>query len=284
MKKQLKKLKKGHVIGFCIIVILLNEVLRKIPIAILDFLKLSDRSTNSGYLLLELIVLCIAFVMIYLTGQTHILKCSINSFVKSIWSGMIFFVLAIPGCILFAMEGIGQGVVYKSAFEIMAFIVFVVAVGLAEELVFRGIIADSIFEHFGNSKAGVIMSVLLSGCLFGIMHIINVFYGQSSEETIIQMIATSMLGILLSAIYIRHKNIYGVAFLHATLNFMTMFMQGFWYGNTLQYHYEDINFWESLKQSLTSQSVFIIATFFVLRPSIVRKIIDERNNTYVKEM
>lgn len=276
--KQLKELKKSRVIGFCIIVILLNEVLGKFLVVILDFLKLSDRSTNSGYMILELIVLCVAFVMIYLTGQTHILKCSINSFVKSIWSGMIFFVLAVPVCILFATEGTKQGVVYKIAFEIMTFIVFVVAVGLAEEFVFRGIIADSIFERFGNSKAGVVLSVLLSGCLFGIMHISNVFYGQSLEETIIQIIATSMLGILLSAIYIRHKNIYGVAFLHTTLNFMTMFMQGFWEGNTLQYQYKDINFLESLKQSLTSQSVFIIVTLFVLRPSVVRKIVKERKN------
>ena len=108
------------------------------------------------------------------------------------------------------------------------------------------------------------------------MHLLNVFYGKSFEKSIIQMIATSMLGILLSAIYIRHKSVYGVAFLHATLNFVTMFMRGFWEGNTLQYQYEDINFWESLKQSLTSQSVYIIVTIFVLRPSVLKKIVEAR--------
>ena len=120
------------------------------------------------------------------------------------------------------------------------------------------------------------MSVLLSGCIFGAMHILNVFNGQSLEESIIQMIATSMLGILLSAIYIKHKSVYGVAFLHATLNFMTMFARGFWDGNTLQYQYQDVNFWESLKQSLTSQSVYIIVAIWVLRPSVVRRIVEER--------
>ena len=275
--KKLIELKKSHVICFCIVVLLLNKVLSKVPIEILDFFKLSNRSTNSGYLILECIVLIAAVLIIYIIGQTHILKPTLKSFRASIWSGMVFLVLAITGCILFVSEGSKMGAVYKSPFEIIAFILFVIVVGLAEEFVYRGIIADSIFERFGNSKAGIILSVLLSGCIFGAMHILNVFNGQSfAEESIIQMIATCMLGILLSAIYIRHKNIYGVAFLHATLNFMTMFMEGFWDGNTLQYQYQDVNFWESLKQSLTSQSVYIIVAIWVLRPSVVRRIVEER--------
>lgn len=274
--KKLIELKKSHVICFCIMVILLNELLSKAPIKILDFFNLSDRSTNFGYLILECIVLIAAILMLYITGQTHTLKPSFKSFWTSIWSGMVFIVLAVVGCIVFIDEGTNIGAVYKSPFEIIAFIVFVIVVGLAEELVYRGIIADSISERFGNSKTGIILSVLLSGCIFGAMHILNVFYGQSLEESIIQMIATAMLGILLSAIYIRHKNIYGVAFLHATLNFMTMFMEGFWDGNTLQYQYQDVNFWESLKQSMTSQSIYIIVAIWVLRPSIIRKLVKER--------
>ena len=236
---QLKELKKKHVMCFCIVVIVLSEVLKKIPIGILDYLGLSDRSTNLGYLLLELIMLAVAVLMMYITAQGHVLRFSVKSFAKSMLSGMVFLVLAIFGCILFVTEASMMGVAYKSMPEIIAFVIFVITVGLAEEFLFRGIIADCIFERFGNSKMGIMGSVLLSGCIFGVMHLFNVLSGQSLEESIIQMIATSMLGILLSAIYIKHKSVYGVAFLHATLNFMTMFARGFWEGNTLQYQYED---------------------------------------------
>lgn len=167
--KKLIELKKSHVICFCIVVLLLNKVLSKVPIEILDFFKLSNRSTNSGYLILECIVLIAAVLIIYIIGQTHILKPTLKSFRASIWSGMVFLVLAITGCILFVSEGSKMGAVYKSPFEIIAFILFVIVVGLAEEFVYRGIIADSIFERFGNSKAGIILSVLLSGCIFGAM-------------------------------------------------------------------------------------------------------------------
>lgn len=277
---QLKELKKKHVMCFCIVVIVLSEVLsevlKKIPIGILDYLGLSDRSTNLGYLLLELIMLAVAVLMMYITAQGHVLRFSVKSFAKSMLSGMVFLVLAIFGCILFVTEASMMGVAYKSMPEIIAFVIFVITVGLAEEFLFRGIIADCIFEKFGNSKMGIMGSVLLSGCIFGVMHLFNVLSGQSLEESIIQMIATSMLGILLSAIYIKHKSVYGVAFLHATLNFMTMFARGFWEGNTLQYQYEDINFWENLKQSLISQSVFIVVAIWVLRPSVIRRIVEKR--------
>ena len=273
---KLKELKKSHVIWFCILVLLLERVLIKIPISIFDYFEIFSGHTNCDYLFSELIVLAVALILISLTGQMHTLRWSGKGFAKSLVSGLIFFALAVLGCIVFVDEGIAQGVAYKPLPEIIAFVAFVLTVGLAEEFLCRGIIADSILERYGTSKSGVIVSVVLSACLFGMSHIVNVFYGQSLEETIIQMIATSMLGILLSAIYIKHKSVYGVAFLHATLNFMTMFARGFWEGNTLQYQYEDINFWENLKQSLISQSIYIIVAIWVLRPSVVRRIDEEK--------
>lgn len=280
--KQLKELKKNHVICFCMLAVVINEVLIRIPISILDYFGLSDRSTNSGYLLLELISLAGAVFMLYLTGQEHVLKYSYKDFAKSILSGMVFLILAITGCSVFAAEGTKAGVTYRSIPDIMAFVAFVITVGLAEEFLFRGIIADCILERFGSSKTGVFVSVILSGGIFGVMHLLNVFYGrQSLESSFIQMIAAGMLGILLSAIYIRHKSVYGVAFLHAVLNFMTMFTRGVWEGNTLLYQSEDINFGASLKQSLISQSIYIIVALFVLRPSVVRKIIEARSRKLV---
>lgn len=130
--KQLKALKKNHVICFCMIAVVINEVLIKIPISILDYFGLSDRSTNSGYLLLELISLAGAVFMLYLTGQEHVLKYSYKDFAKSILSGMVFLILAITGCSVFAAEGTKAGVTYRSIPEIMAFVAFVITVGLAE--------------------------------------------------------------------------------------------------------------------------------------------------------
>lgn len=274
--KQLMKMKKNQVLLFCIIVMVISEVLKKVPTGLLDYFGISNRSTNAGYLVLELIVLTVAVFMVVVTAQGHVLKFSAKGFAKSMLSGVVVLALSIFGCISFIKEGINSGVTYKSISEIIAFVLFVITVGLAEEFLYRGIVADCIFERFGNSRKGVIGAVVLSGCLFGAIHLVNMFAGKSFEEAIIQMIATGMLGILLSTIYIKHKSVYGVAVLHGAIDFMTMFRQGFWAGNTLQFQNQDINFWESLKQSLTSQSVYIVIALFVLRPSVIRKIVEAK--------
>ena len=235
-----------------------------------------DKGTNLGCMISELVVFVVAVFLLYVTGQRHVLKCSVKSFVKSLWSGVVILVFAVIGCAGYASDGMKDGFTYKSLFEIIAFIIFVILIGLAEEILCRGIITDSLFEYFGTSRKGLVLSVVMGGVLFGLTHISNVFAGQSWKATIIQVIGTSMLGILLSAIYIRHKNIYGVAFLHTALDFLTMFTKGFFEGNTLRYQYEDIDFWKSLMSSLYSQSIFIIITIFVLRPSIVKKIVERR--------
>ena len=273
---KLKELKKSHVICFCVLAFLLERLLIAIPMGVFNHFEVFSAHTNYDYLFSELVVLAASVILLFLTGQVHTMRWSAKRFVKSLLSGLIFPALAVMGCVVFADEGMKQGVVYKPLPEIIAFAAFVIAVGFAEEILCRGIIADSILERFGTSRSGVVVSVLLSGCLFGVSHIVNVFYGQSFEDTSIQMIATSMLGILLSAIYIKHKSVYGVAMLHAMLNFMTMFMEGFWEGGTLGYLYEEVDFWASLKQSLTSQSVFVIAALVVMRPSVVQKIAESR--------
>lgn len=272
--EKIRELKKSHVICFSIGLILIVDLLRKIIVEMLNCLELADGNTNFDYMLAEFVFFCIALIMLQITGQRHILKCTKKSFFKSLWSGFVFFVLAIIGCTLFVLEEAKQGITYKSLSEIVAFIIFVILVGLAEEIIFRGIIADSIFEYFGNSVFGVVKSVVLGGIIFGFAHITNYFAGQSLEQTIIQMIATSMLGLLLTAIYLRHKNIFGVAILHTILDFMVLFMQGsFVEGYSLQYQDVDINFWESLKQSLISQSTFVIVALFVMRPSVIKKLV-----------
>lgn len=270
---KIEQLKKQHVIIFSFMVEISKTLLVQ-PIAMLfKYLGVKSGNTNTDYLISEMIVLAIALILLYICRQTHILKCGAKGFGKGLWSGAVFFVLAVPGCLLAVMSADIQGYSYKPGHQIVVFILFVIAVGLAEEILFRGIIADSIYEHFGNSTSGVILSVILGGCFFGVAHVTNILAGQSVEATIIQMIAISMTGILFTAIYIRHRNVYAVAILHAVLDFFTMFEQGCLEGFSLQYTNTDIDFWASLKQSLNSQSIFIIVALFVLRPSVLRKIV-----------
>lgn len=78
---------------------------------------------------------------------------------------------------------------------------------------------------------------------------------------------------------LRHRNVYGVAVLHAVLDFLTMFTSGFFEGSSISYVATDIDFWASLKQALISQSTFIIVAVWVLRPKILRQIVEKASHS-----
>lgn len=273
--KTILELKKNHVIVFAIMVILILKLLTTTFATMLRYLTPIDLTTNFGFMLVEFTVFLVALFLLHTTSQKQILKQGFTGFLKSLWSGMVFFGVVALGCLVFTTEGITNNAEYKSFPEILCFILFVLLVGLAEEFIFRGIITDSILQRFGHSTVGIVFTVISSSILFGLFHFFNFFSGQALEETFVQIIATSMTGCLLGAIYVRHKNIYAVAFLHAILDFTTMFERGFLKGNSIQYENIAVDFVPRLIQALKSQSVFVIAAIFVLRPKILKTLIRE---------
>ena len=72
--------------------------------------------------------------------------------------------------LMFGMPEDGQ---LQPAFSIFSFFLSMALVGVAEEFIFRGVIAQSLLERFGTSRAGVWKACLLSGLLFGAAHLTN---------------------------------------------------------------------------------------------------------------
>ena len=269
----LVELKQKHVLIFSLIIIIGIKPLNMAIKSTLSFMGIKMGQTNFDYMLSEIILLTLVLLTAVLCKQTQILHCRTKGLFKGLWSGMIFFVLAIIGVWRFTANTTAQDDTYKSTPEILAFLLFVLLVGLAEEILFRGIIADSIFACFGKNIRGIWLSVFLGGTLFGLSHITNILSGQSVEESIIQAICVSMTGMLLTAIYVRHKNIFAVAILHATLDFFTMLESGLLEDYSIAPVATDIDFWPTLRQGLISQSMFLIVAVFVLRPKILKKLV-----------
>lgn len=268
--------KEQHVILFSIISILCTDLMTKGIALCLHALGVPSPYQNSDFMFFEIIFLVPVLLILYLSRQQHIFQCGTKGLLKGLWSGMVFWILAVMGCSLSVLTQ-PPSIQYKSVIQIVFFILFVLLVGLAEELLFRGIIADCIFKHYGKSTFGIWISVILGGIIFGFAHVSNIFSGQSVEQTIIQMISLSMTGILFTAIYIRHRNIYAPIILHAVLDFFTMFEEGFFANGTIAPTPVEIDFWPTLRQSLISQSLFLIVAIFILRPKILRKIAAEKN-------
>lgn len=79
-----------------------------------------------------------------------------------------------------------------------------VAIGLYEEIFFRGLVLGVFLEKIKVGKNGVFFIVLVSNLMFGLVHIMNAFEKNAQLNVVLsQVVYAFFIGTLFSAIYIR---------------------------------------------------------------------------------
>ena len=158
--------------------------------------------------------------------------------------------------LMFGMPEDGQ---LQPAFSIFSFFLSMALVGVAEEFIFRGVIAQSLLEHFGTGRAGVWKACLLSGLLFGAAHLTNLL-SSAPFGVLMQCVFAASLGTLFAAIYFRTGNLWVTVFLHGAMDIASMLVGGL-YGT------EDVA--ESISgydaSMMLSILIYLIPTLFLLR-------------------
>jgi len=86
--------------------------------------------------------------------------------------------------------------------NIVLSIVFMILVAFLEELLFRGLLFKSIKAN-NTTKA----AIFISGSTFGFGHIINLLNGYTIINQIIQIVMATLIGIILSVLFVRTKSI-----------------------------------------------------------------------------
>ena len=176
--------------------------------------------TNSKYgitLVAEMMAFFFLFLFLILIGKRNIFTEKRESFFKSIALGIP--VLIFTAVLLIAGVGtiLQEGHLHLPNFITVFFLCLFI--GLFEESLCRGWLLNSFLDKLGKNRKGVLLSIVLSGFLFGCLHLTNILAGQSFFLTLIQVAQTFMIGMVLGIIYFRTKNIWSVAFLHAFYDF-----------------------------------------------------------------
>ena len=236
----LKRLRAKHPVGFCV----LSEVL------FLGSLLLAS------YLIVFALVL---FVILGRTGKMYLLRRRGSGFFNGLLVGMYPLVLigySLYTKLMFGMPEDGQ---LQPAFSIFSFFLSMALVGVAEEFIFRGVIAQSLLERFGTGRAGVWKACLLSGLLFGAAHLTNLL-SSAPFGVLMQCVFAASLGTLFAAIYFRTGNLWVTVFLHGAMDIASMLVGGL-YGT------EDVA--ESISgydaSMMLSILIYLIPTLFLLR-------------------
>ena len=97
-------------------------------------------------------------------------------------------------------------------------IIYCISIALWEETLCRGLLLTNMLKKWGDTKKGMIISIVLSSVIFGGFHIISAVNG-NLEGALIQVMYASIMGIMLAVIYLKTKSLWSAIVLHIILNF-----------------------------------------------------------------
>ena len=201
----------------------------------------------------ELVILLFALIMLLLGKRLSILKPCGKSIIYGIKRGMPIFVVSLISLFSSLTGILGENLNIPN---LISLIILAITIGMAEEFFFRGFIQGEIVDAYGKSRKQVIISVVVSGVIFGLVHLTNALSGQDIITTLMQVLQASSLGILLGSIYFITKNIWSVVFLHAFYDFAIML--------------SEVN---SYKDCINSTDISMIMLIFTLVVSLIYVVI-----------
>ena len=93
-----------------------------------------------------------------------------------------------------------------------------VLIGFVEEMIFRGILFKAMLAN-GNKAAAIIVSSVT----FGIGHLVNLFAGQASFDTLMQVIFAVSWGFILTMVFYKSKSLIPCIIAHAMIDVFSVF-------------------------------------------------------------
>ncbi|MDR3598751.1 MAG: type II CAAX endopeptidase family protein [Clostridium sp.] len=271
MRNKINFLKEQHIIILSILIaIVFLVVLNSLGLITILLIK------SKGYLP-QLIAECAGIIfslgIIYLMGINYIFKERSKGILKGLYIGGFLIVMSIFAILgnLVNVLNTKKDLQLLPLPQIIIFIVTMIAIGVGEEFIFRGIILNLFIDKFDKTKKGIYISIALSSIIFGAAHVTNAFSGISIKSALIQAGLVSMLGALLAAIYLRSRNIWVVVIIHAFNDFSALIGSGlFGIGSIVT----QVNSYGYIK--LIGLVVYLIPILILLRKKKLSEILEYR--------
>lgn len=216
-----KKFSQKHIYIFSFMVVFIAIML--LYIISHSFLSKSDNRLNYSLygILAYLIPLIFVLIVCLLSGNISKIQFHKGNIGTGLLLGWLFVTVGLYNFVSSYLSFDKNSISYPSVQKIIFFTLIMLLVGIFEEVLYRGLILNSMITRFGYNKAGIVKSIILSSLIFGLGHFANlVMFPNLVIRTASQIICASLNGILFASIYVRCKNIWAVAILHAVYDWL----------------------------------------------------------------
>lgn len=214
----LTRLKQDHAILFSVLVALAALTLMIVGgVAAVSLVPFIGVDYYTLLLAQEMFALMFLVLLAYLCGNSYVLTrrgAGLGHAVQVAAYPLIFI-----GMVSVTMAAIGMesGAALQSPDQIIIYFAAMLSIGLVEEIAFRGIIAQTLIEHYGADYIGTWKATIVSGVIFGLAHMSNIFSAEPLG-VLVQVAVASVLGMLFAAIYYRTGSLWICILLHAGLD------------------------------------------------------------------
>lgn len=216
----MKKLRLKHPVWFCILMLvvamvggLLGGLAKLLPADLQSTTLIENCLGQIGVVLLLVIVL-------WRTDRLTVLGRHGMGFGK----GLALFgslIIAVAVASLFIGAPI-QSTELNPPLTIAIFLIWMCAIGMSEEFECRAIMAETLLEHFGTERSGMLKAVIVSAVIFGGMHLMNIGVPNADPVGIVLQAAQAfVIGLVFAAIYFRTGNIWVCVTVHAIWDFFS---------------------------------------------------------------
>ncbi len=213
-----------------------------------------------------------------------------QGFGKGLLTSMYFIVislLSLVESVTLELTAPESNLEIEAPWKICVFVATVFLIGFTEETFFRGIIANLFYEKHATDKAGVWTAVIGSGFVFGLMHLGNCLSGIAVTAdgvyfepsivvgSLVQTASACVMGMALTAIYFRCRNIWALAFVHGFIDLCGAFTSGVTKGGSLV---GTISTYTPFM--FVSMVPYVILTLYLLRSKKMAEILEYRHSSY----
>ena len=175
---------------------------------------LSFLPENGGYVIAQLLLCVYAIVLLTAVGSWR----EMGLMHAPTWRECLLFLplLIAPVLILFS-----SGIHLTEPVQIGLAFLFTLAIGFSEEVAFRGIVLRLFLPR------GALPAALIGSAIFGLLHLGNIFAGQSIALTIVQIFFAALGGFGLAAPYIKTNALWPLIIVHMLVDFTQKLAKGF---------------------------------------------------------
>ena len=194
-----------------------NRILFAVLCIVLYCVVMSYLKGNFGYQSIAMLLGITAFAngIIFFVKRNHLEKeCGIASWPEDTKRFLYF----IPMWIL-ATGNLWDGFALSyHGIEFVIAVLSMILVGFVEEMIFRGFLFKAML---GEDKT--IVAIIVSAVTFGVGHIVNLFTGQASFETVMQIIFAISWGFILTMVCYKGGSIIPCIIAHSMIDVLSLF-------------------------------------------------------------